>query len=79
MARYGRLLTATPRENIRILLPKRPPRPWGGRPPIADRKMLECVLWILCSGARGQDLLGEFHSPPTCGRRLRDWEEQGGG
>jgi transposase len=77
MARYDRLLTDAQWEEIRPLLPKRPPRPRGGRPPAPDRKVLEGILWILRSGARGQDLPEEFPSPATCWRRLRDWEEQG--
>ena len=77
MARYGRLLTDAQWEKIRPLLPKRPKRPQGGRPPSDDRKVLEGILWILRSGARWQDLPEEFPSPATCWRRLRDWEEQG--
>ena len=41
MARYGRLLTDAQWEKIRPLLPKRRPRPRGGRPPANDRKVLE--------------------------------------
>jgi len=77
MARYGRLLTDAQWEKVRPLLPKRPPRPRGGRPPAPNRKVLEGILWILRSGARWQDLPEEFPSPATCWRRLRDWEEQG--
>jgi len=77
MARYGRLLTDAQWEQIRPLLPKRPKRPQGGRPPADDRKVLEGILWILRSGARWQDLPEEFPSPATCWRRLRDWEERG--
>src|ERR1700751_3142768 len=77
MARYGRLLADAQWEKIRPLLPKRPRRSRGGRPPANDRKVLEGILWILRSGARWQDLPDEFPSPATCWRRLRDWEEQG--
>lgn len=77
MARYGRLLTDAPWEKIGPLLPQRPWRPQGGRPPANDRKVLEGILWILRSGARWCDLPNEFPSPATCWRRLRDWEEQG--
>jgi transposase len=78
MARYGRLPTEAQWEKIRPLLPKRPPRPRGGRPPSPERKVLEGILWILCSGAGWQDLPEEFPHPSTCWRRLRDWEEQEG-
>ena len=77
MARYGRLLTDAQWAKIWPLLPKRPPRPKGGRPPADDRKVLEGILWMLRSGARWQDLPEEFPSPSTCWRRLRDWEQQG--
>src|ERR1700694_3173479 len=76
MARYGRLLADAQLEKIGPLLPKRPKRPRGGRPAANDRKVLEGILWILGSGARWQDLREEFPSPSTCGRRLRDGEEQ---
>src|SRR5215472_13362797 len=76
MARYCRWLTDTPWAKIRPLLPQRPPRPRGGRPPDPDRKVLEGVLRMLRSGARWQDLPEEFPSPSTCWRQLRDWEEQ---
>jgi transposase len=77
MPRYGRLLTDAQWGKIQPLLPKRPKRPHGGRPPANDRKVVEGILWILRSGARWQDLPDEFPHPSTCWRRLRDWEEQG--
>jgi transposase len=77
MPRYGRLLADAQWEKIRPLLPKRPKRQQGGRPPADDRRVLEGILWILRSGARWQDLPDEFPHPSTCWRRLRDWEEQG--
>ena len=77
MRRYGRLLTDAQWEKIEPLLPRPRKRPRGGRPPAANRRVLEGILWILRSGARWQDLPSEFPSPSTCWRRLRDWEEQG--
>ncbi len=71
MVRYGRLLTDVQWEKIRPLLPKRPPRPRGGRPRADDRIGLENILWILRSGAGWQDLPEEFPSPTTCWRWLR--------
>jgi transposase len=65
MARYGRLLADPQWEKIAPLLPKRPKRPRGGRPPANDRKVLEGILWILRSGARWQYLPDEFPSPAT--------------
>ena len=77
MARYGRLLTEAQWQKIGPLLPRPPKHPRGGRPPAANRRVLEGILWILRSGARWQDLPSEFPSPATCWRRLRRWEEQG--
>ena len=77
MRRYSRLLTDAQWTKIDPLLPRPRKRPRGGRPPAANRRVLEGILWILRSGARWQDLPGEFPSPSTCWRRLRDWEEQG--
>ncbi len=77
MARYGRLLTDAQWEKIWPCLPRPPRHRRGGRPRADDRKVLEGILWILRSGARGQDLPEEFPHPSTCWRRLRDWEQQG--
>jgi transposase len=49
----------------------------GGRPPIENRRVVEGILWILKTGARWRDLPGEYPSPTTCWRRLRDWAEAG--
>ena len=35
------------------------------------------ILWILQTGAAWRFLPGEFPSPSTCWRRLRQWEEEG--
>jgi transposase len=35
---------------IAPLLPTRPPRPKGGRPPLDDRKALEGVVFVLRTG-----------------------------
>ena len=32
------------------LLPERPPRPRGGRPPLDDRKVLEGIVFVLRTG-----------------------------
>ena len=66
MARYGRLLTDAQWEKIAPLLPKPRKSRHGGRPRAKDRKVLEGILWILRSGARWQDLPGEFPAPATC-------------
>jgi transposase len=71
------MLTDEQWEKIRPLIPQRPPKPKGGRPPADDRKCLEGILWILKTGARWRDLPSEYPDPSTCWRRLRDWYEAG--
>src|SRR6516164_3083453 len=77
MARSGPLLTHAQRKKIAPFLPQPPKQPTGGRPRIANRRVLEGILWILRSGARWQDLPEKFPHPSKCWRRLRDWEERG--
>lgn len=48
-----------------------------GRKRLSDRRCFEGILWVLRSGAWWKDLPGEYPSPATCWRRLRDWEQQG--
>ena len=62
-------------ERIEPLLPKRPPRPKGGRPPIADRQTLTGILFVLRSGIPWELLPREMGCGcgMTCWRRLRDW------
>ena len=61
------------------LLPPRPPRPKGGRPPLDDRAALTGILFVLKSGIPWQMLPQEMDcgSGMTCWRRLRDWQEAG--
>ena len=41
---------------IASLLPERPPRPKGGRPPLDDRKALEGIVFVLRTGIQWQDV-----------------------
>ena len=61
------------------LLPPRPPRPKGGRPPVEDRAALTGILFVLKSGIPWEMLPREMGcgSGMTCWRRLRDWQEAG--
>jgi transposase len=59
---------------ITPLLPTRPPRSKGGRPPLDDRKALEGIVFVLRTGilwARLPKAMG-CGSGMTCWRRLRD-------
>ena len=64
---------------IEPVIPKRPPRPKGGRPPIDDRKVLTGIVFVLKTGIPWQYLPKEMGcgSGMTCWRRLRDWQQAG--
>ena len=62
--------------RIEPLLPQPKASAKGGRPPAANRAVVEGILWVLKTGARWRDLPPQYPSPSTCWRRLRDWEEQ---
>ena len=66
-------------EQIEPLLPKHPRRPKGGRPPIADRKCLEGIVFVLRSGIPWHMLPAEMGcgSGTTCWRRLKEWTDAG--
>src|SRR3954449_12998619 len=61
------------------LLPPRPPRPKGGRPPVDDRAALSGILFVLKRGIPWEMLPREMGcgSGMTCWRRLRDWHVAG--
>src|SRR5215203_2953308 len=61
------------------LLPKRPLRPKGGRPPVDDRKALEGIVFVLRTGIPWASLPKQMGcgSGMTCWRRLRDWQAAG--
>jgi transposase len=66
-------------EVIEPLIPKRPPHPEGGRPPVADRKALTGIIFVLKSGIPWELLPQEMGCGcgMTCWRRLRDWHRAG--
>ena len=72
-----RVLTDDQWNRITPHLPEHPPSPKGGRPREDDRECLEGLLWLLRTGARWQDLPGDFPSDTTCWRRLQEWAGEG--
>ena len=60
---------------IQPLVPTRPPRPTGGRPPVDDRQALTGIIFILRTGIPWEYLPQEMGCGcgMTCWRRLRDW------
>ena len=73
------LLTDELWELIEPILPSRPLRPKGGRPPVPDRNALTGILFVLRTGIPWEYLPKEMGcgSGMTCWRRLRDWQEAG--
>ncbi len=65
--------------RVAPLLPARPPRPKGGRPPCDDRACLRGILFVLRTGLPWEWLPQEVFgvSGVTCWRRLRDWAQAG--
>lgn len=66
-------------EAVAPLIPPEPPKPKGGRPPVAPRQALGGILLVLKTGIGWQELTAEmgFGSGSTCWRRLRDWQAAG--
>lgn len=64
---------------VEPLIPKHKPNPKGGRPPIADRKALTGILFVLKSGIPWEMLPQEMGcgSGMTCWRRLEAWQKAG--
>jgi transposase len=64
---------------VKPLMPPRPPRPDGGRPPVDNRRALTGILFVLKTGIPWEYLPQEMGCGcgMTCWRRLRDWQQSG--
>ena len=64
---------------IQPLLPKRPPRPKGGRPVVDDRAALTGILFVLKTGIPWEDLPQEMGCGcgMSCWRYLQAWQKAG--
>lgn len=64
---------------VEPLLPPVPDKPFGGRPPVANRAALGGILFVLKTGIPWAMLPTEMGcgSGTTCWRRLRDWHQAG--
>src|SRR5512135_407282 len=66
-------------EIVKPLLPKVAQRPDGrGRPRVADREILNAILWILRTGAAWRDLPDRYPPYQTCHRGFQEWRSSGG-
>ena len=65
-------------ELVAPLIPKHPPSPKGGHPPVDDRVCLTGILFVLKTGIPWEDFP---HEMGCCGmtlwNRLRDWQKAG--
>lgn len=61
----------------RLLLEPWRRKDYRGRPLASNRACFEGILWILQTGAARRFLLGEFPSPATSWRRLKQWQDKG--
>lgn len=73
----GRLLTDELWNEIEPLFPTWQPSSKGGRPPIDNRTVFTCMLFMLKTGIGWRDLPTELGaSEKTVRRRLNTWKEQ---
>ena len=78
MKKRQKLLTDEQWELVGPLFPEpRRRRDNRGRPCASNRGCLEGILWVLQTGAAWRFLPGEYPSPSTCWRRLKQWEDEG--
>jgi len=78
MKKRQKLLSDEQWEIVGPLFPEpRRRRDNRGRPWASNRACLEGILWVLQTGAAWRFLPGEYPSPSTCWRRLKQWEEEG--
>ena len=75
----SRLLPDELWNEIEPFLPKpEPPSREGGRPPVENRVVLTCILFVLKTGIAWEDLPIELGcSYKTCKRRMKVWTEAG--
>lgn len=74
----GRLLTDELWSEIEPLFPEHYQSSKGGRPPVDNRTVFTCVLFMLKTGIGWRDLPTELGaSEKTVRRRLKVWNEQG--
>ena len=77
MARRSVRLTDAQWAKIEPHLPRPQRSRAGGRPRVANRDVVDGILWVLKTGARWRDLPEGYPSGSTCWRRLRRWDEDG--
>jgi transposase len=71
MARYD--MTDFEWSVLEPILPQKP----HGVPIVDDRRVLNGIFWVLCSGASWADLPERYGPPATCYNRFRRWIKTG--
>ena len=64
-------------ERVQRYLPKRSRSSKGGRPPIAERRAMNGILYRLKTGCQWDAIPAEFGSRSTCYRRFVEWTDAG--
>lgn len=64
-------------ERVQPLIPHRPAKPKGGRPPEEDRQMLAAILYVLKTGIQWNALPADLGASTTVYDRFRLWQAQG--
>ena len=64
-------------QRVEPLIPPRPARLKGGRPPLSNRQMLGAILYVLRTGLQWNALPREYGASTTVYDRYRLWIEQG--
>lgn len=64
-------------ERLQPLIPKRPPKPKGGRPPMDDRRALEAIFYVLYTGCQWNALPRSLGASSTVHDRFQQWQEDG--
>jgi transposase len=74
----GRLVPDELWNEIEHLFPVHEPSPKGGRPPVGNREVFTCLMFVLKTGIGWRDLPTEMGaSEKTVRRRLNEWTDSG--
>lgn len=74
----GRLVTDELWEEIESLFPTYERSPKGGRPPVENRVVFTCLVFMLKTGIGWRDMPSELGAcERTVRQRLKEWSEQG--
>ena len=64
-------------EKIEPLLPPELPVPEGGYPRMADRKAMEAIFYVFCTGCNWESLPPSLGAGSAVYRRFQEWRKSG--